>query len=226
MKKIKKKFVIAIDGPASSGKSTTAKQLADKLGCVYIDSGAMYRAVGLYLIENGIDIKDEKKISVCLKDISIEIINYNNEDGNIILLNGKDVTQDIRKPKVSKYSSLVARMGAVRTKLVDLQRQISQRKSIVMDGRDIGTVVFPNADYKFYIIADVKERARRRWDELQKKGETKPLEDVIKELEWRDESDSTRKISPLRKPDDAILIDTTFLTIAEQVNKIYQMINF
>ncbi len=219
-----KKFTISIDGPASSGKSTTAKKLAQKLCCVYIDSGAMYRAVALFLLENNVHFEDEQSITDILSKVSIEIKNKINKNGNIIFLNGKDVSQKIRNPEITKYSSIVARIAVVRKKMVELQRNIAQKKSIVMEGRDIGTVVFPDAAYKFYLIASIEERAKRRWLELVEKGERKTLDEVKQEIKWRDKSDSSRKIAPLCKPEDAIEIDTSNLTIDEQVEKIYKYI--
>lgn len=216
--KNKKHFVVAIDGPASSGKSTIAKNAAKLLNCIYIDSGAMYRAVGLYVHQNGIDIQNEEQVKKSLPEISIKIQNQGDGTDNKIILNSKDVSKAIRQPKISQNASIVAKYGAVRQKLVQLQRKIASNKSVIMDGRDIGTVVFPHADFKFFIIASAQERAKRRWKELREKGEEKPLQEVLDELKWRDKTDSSRKIAPLKRPKDAIEIDTTALSIEEQTN--------
>ncbi|MBS3741008.1 MAG: (d)CMP kinase [Candidatus Cloacimonetes bacterium] len=217
-------FVIAIDGPASSGKSTIAKNLARKLDCIYIDSGAMYRAVGLFIRENNVDVDAEKKVKEKLPEISIRIENAKDGATNIVFLNEVNVTEQIRQPIISQYASIVAKYGSVRKKLVQLQRKIAQKQSVVMDGRDIGTVVFPNADFKFFITASSKERANRRWKEIKDKGEKKSYEQVLQELKGRDKRDSSRQIAPLRKPHDAIEIDTTNLTIGEQTQILYEKI--
>ncbi|MCD4818798.1 MAG: (d)CMP kinase [Candidatus Cloacimonetes bacterium] len=213
-----KKYVIAIDGPAASGKSTTAKLLAKKLKYVYIDTGAMYRACALETILKNISLKDEKSLQIMLDSIRIDIL-YSDK-GNILLLNGDDVTKRIREADITKLSSEIAVIGIVRTKMVDLQREIGKNGGVIMDGRDIGTVVFPQADYKFFIVADVEVRAYRRWIEAKEKGEILILSDVEKELNWRDQNDSNREISPLKKADDALEIDTTNLSVTEQVELI------
>lgn len=156
-----KKYVIAIDGPAASGKSTTAKSLAKKLKYVYIDSGAMYRACGLMSLQENVDLNNEKALAEMLENIAIDI-EYN-ESGNRIILNGKDVSKRIREADITKLSSQIAVIGIVRTKMVELQRKMGENGAVIMDGRDIGTVVFPDADFKFFMIADVHTRAVRRW---------------------------------------------------------------
>ncbi|MBC8312628.1 MAG: (d)CMP kinase [Candidatus Cloacimonetes bacterium] len=222
---MKEKFVIAIDGPASSGKSTTAKLLAAKLNCVYIDSGSMYRAVALFFIENDINLESENEIEKFLSKIDIEIKYNSKKNENSIFLNGKDVSRKIRKSDVTKISSIVATKKNVRKKMVELQRKIAEKNSVIMDGRDIGTVVFPDADFKFFITASLKERAERRWKEMQsKKLSNLSFEEIMKELKWRDKTDSTRKIAPLKMADDAVLVDTTNLTIEQQVEKIIEII--
>ena len=222
--KFKKHFVVSIDGPASSGKSTIAKNLAKLLDCIYIDSGAMYRAVGLYMRNEKVDINNEEKVKANLANIEIEIKSPKESNENMIILNEEDVTKTIRQSQISQYASIVAKFGCVRKKMVELQREIAVEKSVVMDGRDIGSVVFPDADFKFYILASVEERAKRRWKELQEKKENKSYEKVLKELKWRDETDSSRKIAPLKKPKDAIEIDTTELSIEEQTRLVYEHI--
>ena len=209
-----KKFVIAIDGPAASGKSTTARKLAQKLEYIYIDTGAMYRACGLMSLKENIPLDDLDALTEMLSRIKIEI-RYS-PDGNMILLNDEDVSKRIREADITKLSSEIAVIGIVREKMVELQRIMGQKGGVIMDGRDIGTVVFPDADYKFFMIADVKTRALRRWKEAKEKGEELDLAEVEKELIWRDKNDSTRKISPLKKADDAIEIDTSGMSIEEQ----------
>ncbi|MCF7859479.1 MAG: (d)CMP kinase [Candidatus Cloacimonetes bacterium] len=218
-----KKYIIAIDGPAASGKSTTAKQLAKKLKYIYIDTGAMYRACGLYVLLQEVDPQDEEALKGMLDHISIRLENA--EQGNSIYLNGEDVSQRIRAADITKLSSQVAVLGQVREKMVELQRKMGENGGIIMDGRDIGTVVFPNADYKFFMVADVKKRAYRRWKEANEKGEVLSLEGIESELNWRDKNDISRKISPLKKAEDAITIDTSSLTIAQQVRLILSYID-
>ncbi|MEA3476225.1 MAG: (d)CMP kinase [Candidatus Cloacimonadota bacterium] len=229
MKDKRKKFVIAIDGPASSGKSTTAKLLAKKLKCVYIDSGAMYRAVALFLKDNNIDLENETALKEILDKINIEILYNSEKDENIILLNGKDVSMAIRNSEITNYSSIIATKKIVREKMVQFQRMLAKNQSIIMDGRDIGTVVFPDADFKFFLTASLNERAKRRFLEMKNKSAIWPtdnisLERIKEELKWRDRTDSNRKISPLKKAKDAILIDTTNLTIEEQVKEILNIL--
>ena len=217
-----KKYVIAIDGPAASGKSTTAKGLAKKLKYVYIDSGAMYRAGALMSIQEGIDLADEKKLAEMLKQITIKI-KYN-EAGNKIFLNGEDVSKRIREADITKLSSQIAVIGIVRTKMVELQREMGMQGGVIMDGRDIGTVVFTNADFKFFMLADVKTRALRRWEEAKSKGENLSLDSIEQELIWRDKNDSEREISPLKQAADAIPIDTSNLSISQQVDFLHEII--
>ncbi len=220
-----KKIIVTIDGPASSGKSTTAKLLAKKLDCIYVDSGAMYRAVALYLLDKNIDFKDNNALMKVLPSINITIIPSQDNTDNTIILNGEDVSKKIREPLITNHSSTIATNGLIRKRMVELQRNMAHDQSIVMDGRDIGTVVFPNADFKFYLIASLKERARRRWEENKQKGlEQKSFEQIMQELSLRDKTDSTREISPLKKAEDAIEIDTTDLSIYQQVEKIYSII--
>jgi cytidylate kinase len=217
-----KKYVIAIDGPAASGKSTTAKGLAKKLKYVYIDSGAMYRACGLMSLLEGIDLNDENELAKMLDRIKISIT-YS-EAGNKIILNRQDVTERMREADITKLSSEIAVIGIVRIKMVDLQREMGEKGGVIMDGRDIGTVVFPNADFKFFMIADVHTRAVRRWEEAKSQGENLSLEAIEKELIWRDKNDSERKISPLKQAEDAIPIDTSELTITDQINFLYKIV--
>jgi cytidylate kinase len=215
-----KKYVIAIDGPAASGKSTTAKKLAQKLHYIYIDSGAMYRACALQAAEKGVALCNKEKLAEMLQKIKIEI-NYS-PDGNRIILNGSDVSERIRDVDITKLSSQIAVIGIVRERMVELQREMGEHGGVIMDGRDIGTVVFPEADFKFFMVADVETRAHRRW--LESNNKETSLAEIEKELIWRDRNDSSREISPLRIADDAILVDTSNLTIEEQVTQLYEII--
>ena len=219
---MKKKYIIAIDGPAASGKSTTAKLLAKKLKYIYIDSGAMYRACGLCALNHNINLYDLKALQQMLNKIDIKI-KYS-EQGNKLYLNGEDVTLRIREADITKLSSEIAVIGIVREKMVELQREIGKDGGVIMDGRDIGTIVFPYADFKFFMIAEVKTRAKRRWEEANKKGENLNLVEIEKEIIWRDKNDTTRKISPLVKAKDAIEVDTSNMTIKEQVNYLFNYI--
>ena len=209
-----KKILIAIDGPAGSGKSTTAKLVARRLGYVYLDTGAMYRAMTLKVLSSQVDPSDEKAVTELTRTTEISFVG--GEDMRI-LLDGIDVTAAIRSEDVTANVSLVSSYPGVREIMVARQREIGSAKGCVMDGRDIGTVVFPNAELKFYIVASIMERARRRQEELSDNGVELPIHRVVEELKERDRKDSTRKTSPLRKADDAIEIDTTDLTIDEQV---------
>lgn len=217
-----KNYIIAIDGPASSGKSTTAKMLAKSLKYVYIDTGAMYRACGLAALQKNIPLSNIEKLTELLDIIDIKI-EYS-EEGNKILLFDEDVSKKIREPEITKISSEIAVIDIVRTRMVELQRIMGKNGGVIMDGRDIGTVVFPSADFKFFMIADVDTRAKRRFDELIAKNQQISYEEVKKELIWRDKNDSERKNSPLKQADDAIIIDTTDLTPKQQVSKILSVI--
>ena len=214
-------YKIAIDGPSGTGKSTTAKILAKKLSFIYIDTGAMYRAVGLYCYRNGIDIDDEGSVVKALDNIDINIF-Y--KDGNQeIELNGEIVSKDIRENHISKCASVVSQYKEVRARLVSLQRALSEKNSVIMDGRDIGTVVLPNAELKIFLIASDEVRAKRRCKELAEKGQIVEYEKVLEELKERDTRDSKRANSPLKQADDAILLDNSNMTIEEVVDKIYEL---
>ena len=206
-------MIIAIDGPAGSGKSTIAKLIAEDLGLVYLDTGAMYRLVTLKALNEGI-LGDFEKIKKMLNNLNIDI----KENG--FYLDNVDVSDEIRKPIVSENVSDIAAIREVREKMVDLQRKFSESKNVILDGRDIGTVVFPNADVKIFLVADAKERANRRYKELVKKGENVKIEEIYENILKRDEIDSTRKESPLKKAEDAIEVDTTSKNIEEVKNEI------
>jgi cytidylate kinase len=212
--------VIAIDGPAGSGKSTTAKLVAQRLNFLYLDTGAMYRAMTLKALENGIDVNDEKKLEELTKN---SVISFKNENGiNKIFLDGKDVTENIRKPLVDQNVSFVSMHKKVRKILVQKQKEIGRKNDLVAEGRDTTTVVFPHA-FKIYLAADLKERARRRFLELTDKGILTSMEQQMKEITKRDKIDSQREASPLCVDKDAVVVDTTYLTIEEQVNKVIDL---
>ena len=218
MKTMAKK-VIAIDGPAGSGKSTTAKLVAKKLGFLYLDTGAMYRAITLKALENGVDVNDEKKLEKLTRD---SLISFENKDGESrIWLDGEDVSEGIREPRVNRNVSYVSMHKRVRKVLVEKQRQISEENDLVAEGRDTTTVVFPHA-FKVYLDADIEERAKRRLLELQEKGIQTTLEEQVKEISRRDELDSRREASPLLRHKDAVVVDTTDLTIEQQVDRVVQ----
>ena len=210
-------MIIAIDGPAGSGKSTIAKLIAEDLGLVYLDTGAMYRLVTLKALNDGI-LGNLDKIIKMLDDLRIDI------KKNGFYLDDTNVSEEIRKPVVSENVSDIAAILEVREKMVDLQRKFSESKNVILDGRDIGTVVFPNADVKIFLIADAKERANRRYKELVAKGENVKIEEIYENILKRDKIDSTRKESPLKKADDAIEVDTTFKNIEEVKNEILYII--
>ncbi|KXB59872.1 cytidylate kinase [Leptotrichia wadei] len=216
-------MIIAIDGPAGSGKSTIAKLIAKDIGLVYLDTGAMYRLVTLKALNEGIlgngKLSDLGKIKKLLDNLNIDI----KENG--FYLDDVDVSEEIRKPIISENVSDIAAIREVREKMVDLQRKFSKSKNVILDGRDIGTVVFPNADLKIFLVADAKERAKRRYKELVEKGENVEIEEIYDNILKRDKIDSTRRESPLKKAKDAVEVDTTFKSIKEVKNEILKMIN-
>lgn len=216
-------FKIAIDGPAGAGKSTIAKSVAKKLGIVYIDTGAMYRAVGLAAVRRSISPKDVESVKGILDEIQIEIAH--GENGQIVYLNGEDVSTEIRLPEISVAASDVAVIGEVRAKLVELQRALAEKASVIMDGRDIGTYVLPDAELKIFLTASVDERAMRRYRELIEKGDTCSFEEVKKDMEYRDKNDSGREIAPLKPAEDSITVDTTGKGLEESVEMILDIVN-
>ena len=211
-------MIIAIDGPAASGKSTTAKLVAENLSIIYIDTGAMYRTVTLQLLRSNVNFDNSYKVSTILDNMIIDMYDYNGK--NIVKLNNEDVSDLIRSTHVTKHVSEVSSLSNVRKSMVTMQREIGNKADCVIEGRDIGTIVFPNAEYKFYIFADIKMRAHRRLKELEQLGIIKSLDDVMSDLKIRDHKDSNRDNSPLRKADDAVQIDTSNLSIDKQVNLI------
>lgn len=202
-------MIIAIDGPAGSGKSTISKLVAKDLNLIYLDTGAMYRMFTLKLLNEKVSFEDKKKIEELLQNLNINI------DKESFFLDGKDVSEEIRKSDVSQNVSKVAAIKEVREKMVDLQRKFSQSKDVILDGRDIGTVVFPNADIKIYLVADLKERAERRYREMLEKGQKVSFKEIYKNIADRDKLDSTREITPLKKAADAVEVDTTAKSIEE-----------
>jgi len=217
-------MIIAIDGPAGAGKSTVARILAKKLGFLYIDTGAMYRALTLKALEDKINPVDNDLIVKLARQTSIDL--SNNPDGSIkVLLDDKDVSSPIREPRITKLVSDISKIKGVREVMLGLQRKLGKEKNSVLDGRDIGTVVFPDADKKFYIDANPQERVKRRHKELIGLGQNISLKDVEVDLTNRDKIDSTRECAPLKKADDAIYVDTTSMSIEEVVNVLLKHID-
>ena len=220
MKKTRK-IIVAIDGPAASGKSTTAREVAKKLGYTYIDSGAMYRAVTLQALHDKIPVEAQQEVAQLAQRIEMKF-GWNNAR-TIIFLDGKDVSDKIRTPLIDQKISPVAANPQVRKILVEKQQQLGRSGGVVMDGRDIGTVVFPQAELKIFMMARVQERAIRRQKELEQKGIKVDLEQIVADMEYRDQQDTGRSHGPLKKAADAVEIDTTGLTIPDQVERIYQL---
>ena len=218
-----KNYSIAIDGPSGAGKSTLARELADRFGFLYVDTGAIYRTVGVFMLRVGIDPKDADAVAARLPDLTIGLSHA--DDGlQHMYLNGEDVTEAIRTPEVSMAASAVAAHPAVRAFLLDTQRDLAKKQSVIMDGRDIGTVVLPDADVKIFLSASSQERAWRRTLELSKRGTPKPYEEVLAELEQRDRDDESRAAAPLRQADDAVALDNSTLTFLETVEVAEQII--
>lgn len=214
---------IAIDGPAGAGKSTIAKKVAKELGYIYVDTGALYRTVALFMIQNKININDENEVNKALDRIDISM-KY--EDGiQNIYLNRENVNSLIRTIEVSKIASKTSTYKKVREKLLFLQKDIAKKNKVVMDGRDIGTVILPNADLKIFLTASAKVRGERRYKEIIERDERADLQSIIEDIEKRDEQDKNRAISPLRKANDAIEIDSSYMTIDEVTKKIISLLN-
>ena len=212
---------IAIDGPAGAGKSTIAKRLAKKLGFIYVDTGAMYRAMAYYFLQKQVDPSDEATIAAMCPDVDVTITYEENEQQ--VLLNGKNVNGFIRTEEVGNMASSVSTYPVVRAKLVELQRQLAAKSDVIMDGRDIGTCVLPDAQVKIYLTASSATRAKRRYDELTAKGETCNLEQIEKDIIDRDYRDMHRAASPLKQAEDAVLVDSSEMNIDEVVDAIYQI---
>lgn len=209
---------IAIDGPAGAGKSTIAKKVAKEMGFIYVDTGAMYRAMALYILQHGIDEKNEQAIAAVCDDIDVALRYEGGEQR--VLLCGEDVSKEIRREEVGNMASVTSVYGCVRKKLVSLQQQLAAKEDVIMDGRDIGTCVLPQAPLKIYLTASVKTRASRRYKELCKKNVACDLEEIMKDIEDRDYRDMHRKISPLKQAEDAVLVDSSDMSIDEVVNTI------
>jgi CMP/dCMP kinase len=218
---VKRELIIAIDGVAGSGKSTTAKLVADKLGYMHIDTGAMYRAVALKMLRCGVEVADTNKINELLQHTNVTQKIVNGEAH--IFLDGADVSQEIRTPEISLWVGPVSETPLVREHLVRWQRELGKNGGVVLEGRDIGTVVFPDADLKIFMTADVVMRAKRRRKEMLSRGIDQPLKDVEQALEERDKRDSTREYSPLKKANDAIELNTTNLNIGDQVERVVEL---
>lgn len=212
---------IAIDGPAGAGKSTIAKRVAEKLGLIYVDTGAMFRAIALYMTGKCVKSNEIDKVKEELNNICLDIVYENGEQQ--IILNDENVSKLIRNPEISKAASSFAQVPEVRERLLILQRELADKRPVVMDGRDIGTKVLPSASVKIFLTADVKVRAERRYKELTEKGEKVNLEDIMSDIKSRDEQDMNRKVSPLVQASDAVLVDTSSLSIDEVVDAIIKI---
>jgi len=217
-----RKLIVAIDGPAGAGKSTVAKRLAKELGYTYMDTGAMYRAFAWRVMEQGMDLSDERELRRVLQETNIELVEQYGRPG--VLLNGVDVTDRIRTPELSQLASRVSTSKIVRERMVELQRAIGSQGGVVAEGRDIGTVVFPDAEVKIYLDASSQERARRRFEEFRGQGSQGTMEETVSEMEERDRRDKERDVAPLRKADDALVIDSTDSAVDRVVERIMREI--
>lgn len=215
---------IAIDGPSGAGKSTISRKAAEKFGFIYVDTGAIYRTIGLATKIRGVSLDDTAAVVALLPTLEIEL-KYNDAGEQHMYLDGNDVSRDIRLPEVSKLASKVSAIPEVRAFLVDMQRGMAEKYDVIMDGRDIGTVILPNADLKIFLTADVRDRARRRYEELRAKGMEKPFDEVLAEMEQRDEQDTQRAAAPLKAADDAVLLDTSGNTLEESIDEVCRLIS-
>lgn len=221
---MEKKIAVAIDGPSGAGKSCLAKMLAAKYGFVYVDTGAIYRSVGLACYRKGIDRKDSEAVAAFLPSLDIDI-SYDENGLQHMILNGEDVTTDIRLPEISICASDVSALAVCRAYLLDLQRNFAAKYSVIMDGRDIGTVVLPDAELKIYLTASAEERARRRLKELQEKGVETSFEEVLRDIEYRDYQDTHRDVAPLAQADDAVLLDTSELNLEQSLDALCALVD-
>ena len=214
-------FNIAIDGPAGAGKSTIARRTAQELSFIYVDTGALYRALAVFLVDEGVSPEDTEKVKGAVKSVKVSIAYENGEQQ--VLVNGKNVTDRLRAESVGNMASTISAIPAVRAALLDLQRDLAKAHDVLMDGRDIGTNVLPDAELKIYLTASVETRAERRYRDLQEKGVEKPLSDIKKEIEERDHRDMTRAIAPLKQAEDAVYLDTSHMNIDEVVEAIRKL---
>lgn len=215
---------IAIDGPSGAGKSTISRKAAEKFGFIYVDTGAIYRTIGLATKIRGVSLDDTAAVIELLPTLEIEL-KYNDAGEQHMYLDGNDVSRDIRLPEVSMLASKVSAIPEVREFLVDMQRGMAEKYDVIMDGRDIGTVILPNADLKIFLTADVRDRAHRRYEELRAKGMEKPFDEVLAEMEKRDEQDTQRAAAPLKAADDAVLLDTSGNTLEESIDEVCRLIS-
>ena len=216
-------YSVAVDGPSGAGKSTLSKAVARELGIVYVDTGAIYRTIGYYIFREGIDPKDAGAVVAALPLIHVDMC-YSEDGLQHMLLDGEDVTEQIRLPEISMYASAVSAIPPVRDYLLEMQRDMARRSSVIMDGRDIGTVVLPDAQVKIFLTSDVEVRARRRTAELELRGTPKPFEQVLEEMKQRDWADSHRDAAPLQEAEDAIRVDTTDMDFQQSKEAIMQVI--
>ena len=214
---------IAIDGPSGAGKSTLSKMVAKEFGLIYVDTGAMYRTIGLFVQRNGVGSKDAENVEKLLPKIKIEM-KYDETGTQRMILNGEDVSDDIRLPQISIYASDVSAMPAVRAFLLEMQRSMAKTYDVIMDGRDIGTVVLPNAGLKIFLSADAEDRAARRFAELHEKGISSTYKDVLKDINYRDENDSKRAAAPLKPAEDSVIVDTTGNTLKDSFKVISDLV--
>ena len=219
----KKIYSVAVDGPSGAGKSTLAKAAAAKLGIVYVDTGAIYRSIGYYVYCKGIDPKDAPAVIAILPELDIQM-RYGEDGVQRMILNGEDVSTQIRLPEMSMYASAVSAIPEVRTFLLEMQRQIARTTSVIMDGRDIGTVVLPNAEVKIFLTAAAEVRAQRRMKELEQRGTPQPFEEVLQQIVERDWADSHREAAPLKQAEDAVLLDTGMLNFEESLAALLNII--
>lgn len=215
-------YKIALDGPSGSGKSVMAKAVAKRLNILYVDTGALYRAIGLYIYRCGVDPTDAEAVAARLSEIDLRLTQ--SEEGQVVLLNGENVNGDIRLPEISMYASKVSAIPAVRAFLLDLQRNTAKTNNVIMDGRDIGTVIFPDADVKIFLFASDEVRAKRRYKELLEKGVSTTFEEVLSDMRKRDENDRTRAIAPALPAEDAVMLDSSELNIEETISAIIDVI--